>query len=150
MAHHHRNRHRNYTGTPQETDTIRVSDNRALKQALADEYRNIRRLGYPVHRIEIRVADIPDNPPRKDTRNIESLRRRNILNKIIRRDSEPKLKLLEKAKYVNLREMTYDLPKEHPICQKRKERKEVLFATGKAGKSGQKPMKKPLLNIRCK
>lgn len=150
MAKHHRNRRNriNYTGTPQET--ITVSDNRALRQALADEYRNIRRLGYQVNRIEVRTSDVSDNLRRKDVRNLELLHRRNILNRILRRNSDTKLKTLDKIRYVNLREMTYDLPKEHPICQKRKERKEVMFATGKAGKGGQKPMKKPLLNIRCK
>lgn len=154
MAKHrnrNRNTNRNFTGNPQETRHIVVSDDRALRQALADEDRNIRRLGHQLHRIEVRVADIPDNPRRKDTRNLELHRRRNILlNRILRRNSEPKLNLAEKVRYVNLREMTYDLPKEHPICQKRKERKEVMFATGKAGKGGQKPLRKPILNIRCK
>lgn len=150
MAKHRRNRKNRqiYTGTPQET--ITVSDNRALRQALADEYRNIRRLGYQVNRIQVRVSDISDNQRRKDTRNLELHYRRNILNRILRRNSEPRLNTLEKVRYMNLRDMTYDLPKEHPICKKRQERKEVMFATGKAGKGGQKPMKKPLLNIRCK
>lgn len=43
-----------------------------------------------------------------------------------------------------------DLPPEHPICRKREERRQIMFATGKAGKGGQKPRQNNNdIKIRC-
>lgn len=42
-----------------------------------------------------------------------------------------------------------DLPSNHPVCVKRRERREIIFAKNKAGKGGQKKPKKPELTIRC-
>ncbi len=41
-----------------------------------------------------------------------------------------------------------DLPRQHPVCVQRRERREVLFAKGKSGKGGQKP-RRPGIIIRC-
>lgn len=41
-----------------------------------------------------------------------------------------------------------DLPRQHPICVQRRERRELLFATGRAGKGGQRPRKRDTI-IRC-
>ena len=44
-----------------------------------------------------------------------------------------------------------DLPPEHPICVKRQERRELLFATGRAGKGGQRPRRQNNdIKLRCK
>lgn len=44
-----------------------------------------------------------------------------------------------------------DLPPEHPICVQRQERRELLFATGRAGKGGQRPRRKNNdIKLRCK
>lgn len=43
-----------------------------------------------------------------------------------------------------------DLPPEHPICIKREQRREMMFATGKAGKGGQRPRKQQNIQLRCK
>lgn len=43
-----------------------------------------------------------------------------------------------------------DLPPEHPICRKREERRELMFATGKAGKGGQRPRRDNNdIKVRC-
>lgn len=43
-----------------------------------------------------------------------------------------------------------DLPPEHPICINREKRREVMFATGKTGKSGQKPRRDNNdIKVRC-
>lgn len=45
-----------------------------------------------------------------------------------------------------------DLPHNHPVCVKRRERREILFARGNAGKGAgkQRPPRRPELIIRCK
>lgn len=43
-----------------------------------------------------------------------------------------------------------DLPHDHPVCRERRERREVMFATHKAGKGGQKKPRQPELIVRCK
>lgn len=41
-----------------------------------------------------------------------------------------------------------DLPRQHPVCVARRERREVMFAKRKAGKGGQRP-RRPGVIIRC-
>lgn len=41
-----------------------------------------------------------------------------------------------------------DLPRNHPICVQRRERRELIFATGKAGKVGQRRRKSGEI-LRC-
>lgn len=43
-----------------------------------------------------------------------------------------------------------DLPPEHPICIRRQERRAVMFATGKAGRKGQRPRQQEQIKLRCK
>ncbi len=45
--------------------------------------------------------------------------------------------------------MQVDLPHEHPICVQRRERRALMFATGKSGKGGQKTPRQPKLLVRC-
>lgn len=154
MAHHHhhhdRDKRRFDPASLQDTQTITVSDNRALKHALAAVAEQ-RRLGYPEAKIHIRVSDIPDNTrPRKDARNLGSQVTRNRLNNLVFRRDPEKLTLTDKVRHFNAQDWSYDLPKDHPICKRRKERKEVMFATRKAGRGGQKSLKLPRINIRCK
>ena len=47
-----------------------------------------------------------------------------------------------------LGKIVVDLPRHHPVCVARRERRQVIFAKRKAGKSGQKP-RKPSVIIRC-
>lgn len=47
------------------------------------------------------------------------------------------------------RDEQVNLPREHPICREREERREVLFAKNKAGKGGQRPPRMPKLLIKC-
>ena len=47
-----------------------------------------------------------------------------------------------------LGKIVVDLPRHHPVCVARRERRQVMFAKRKAGKSGQKP-RKPSVIIRC-
>lgn len=42
-----------------------------------------------------------------------------------------------------------DLPKNHPICVARRERRELMFATRKAGKVGQRVRRKSVQILRC-
>lgn len=42
-----------------------------------------------------------------------------------------------------------DLPRNHPICVLRRERRELMFATGKAGKGGQRPRRSSGQILRC-
>ena len=42
-----------------------------------------------------------------------------------------------------------DLPRNHPICIARAERRELMFATGKAGKGGQRPRRRLKEILRC-
>lgn len=48
--------------------------------------------------------------------------------------------------------LTVDLPYNHPICVKRRERKEIMFAKKKAGRGAgrQRKPKMPELTVRCK
>lgn len=57
-----------------------------------------------------------------------------------------KIGLISVGKYGKLQ---LDLPYDHPICRLRRERRELMFATHKAGKGGQKRPKQPVINIRC-
>lgn len=41
-----------------------------------------------------------------------------------------------------------DLPRHHPICVLRRERREIMFAKHKAGKGGQRPRRKSVI-LRC-
>lgn len=47
-----------------------------------------------------------------------------------------------------LGKIVVDLPRQHPVCVARRERREVMFAKRKAGKGGQRP-RKPSVIIRC-
>lgn len=47
-----------------------------------------------------------------------------------------------------LGKIVVDLPRQHPVCVARRERREVMFANRKAGKGGQRP-RKPGVIIRC-
>lgn len=42
-----------------------------------------------------------------------------------------------------------DLPKNHPICVLRRQRRELMFATGKAGSVGQRRRRKSGVILRC-
>lgn len=42
-----------------------------------------------------------------------------------------------------------DLPSNHPVCVSRRNRRAVLFATGKSGKSGQRPRRHSGEILRC-
>ena len=49
------------------------------------------------------------------------------------------------------REIRVDLPPEHPICVQREIRREVMFATRRAGKGGQRPRaRNNNITLRCK
>lgn len=47
-----------------------------------------------------------------------------------------------------LGKIVVDLPRQHPVCVARRERREVMFAKRKAGRAGQRP-RKPSVIIRC-
>lgn len=47
-----------------------------------------------------------------------------------------------------LGKIVVDLPRQHPVCVARRERRQVMFAKRKAGKVGQKP-RMPTVIIRC-
>lgn len=47
-------------------------------------------------------------------------------------------------------QITVDLPAEHKICKERQARREIMFATDKAGQGGQKPRRKDSnIELRC-
>ncbi|WGL31343.1 hypothetical protein [Dipodfec virus UOA04_Rod_962] len=138
MAHHrHRNRHRKHT--------ITFPDNRNPRRLLDEHVR----LGY--RRAEpTRIDRLPDTLRRQAIRNLPP--RPQVHQPTLRRIDDPGRRLdLHQAQSRPIRQPDIvDLPREHPICQRRQERKEVLFAKRKAGKGGQKPMKLPRLLVRCK
>ena len=47
-----------------------------------------------------------------------------------------------------LGKIVVDLPRQHPVCVARRERRQVMFARRKAGKGGQRP-RRPSVIIRC-
>lgn len=47
-----------------------------------------------------------------------------------------------------LGKIVVDLPRHHPICVLRRERREIMFAKHKAGKGGQRPRRKSVI-LRC-
>lgn len=133
---HHRKRHRN--------DTPRTfPDNRIHHRILADP----RPLGY--RRAEpSRMDRLSDRIRRQDIRN--DVTRHALHQPASRRVDDPGRRLDLEQVRIQRQDRIVDLPREHPLCQKRKERKEVMFATRKAGKGGQKPKKDPPITIRCK
>lgn len=71
-------------------------------------------------------------------------------NKLSPRVYRKPLNQISLKNYVD-KTVTVDLPPEHPICRQREERREILFATGKTGKGGQKPRQQDNnIKLRCK
>lgn len=119
--------------------------NRTWSEVL-DSARNLPNLGLRLNRIELRNIDVPAT-------------RRKILRQKLSPVKTVRSPAQEERTYKNflknLKVMRtpvsklVDLPPEHPICVQREQRKEILFAKGKAGKGGQKPRKIPDVIIRC-
>ncbi|QXN75016.1 hypothetical protein [Microvirus mar6] len=68
-------------------------------------------------------------------------------NRLVVHDN--KIGLISSGEFGNIR---VDLPSDHPVCVRRRERREVMFATKKTGKGAgkQRKPKMPILDVRCK
>lgn len=146
---HRRHRNRDSFNPRKQIETL--PENRDMRLSLDSAFRNMPNRGFRLNSFDNRTVDILDNSRKETVRNVGSRNYRSPsqLERSLRREPE-KLNTLEKLKYFNARDLSYDLPNKHPICQRRQERREIMFATGKAGKGGQKPLKLPRINIRCK
>lgn len=81
----------------------------------------------------------------------ERMRRINMARRDIKRANQLAVQDKNNIGLISVAEpakIQVDLPRQHPVCVQRRERRELLFAKGKAGKGGQKP-RKPGVIIRC-
>lgn len=78
----------------------------------------------------------------RDVRHLEFVREQRKLS-----SKEPVKKPLSTIKLDGT--IITDLPRNHPICVARAQRRELMFVTGKAGKVGQRPRSKSKEILRC-
>ena len=118
--------------TRSRTSRVKISQTRKLSR---------RSLGFvPVRRLRVNkmlksqrnISRLSTAKRRKrlTTRSLRNMRNREVLSRAARINSKPSLQNAFKTPTLTTKKQT--------ICQKRRSRREIIFATRKAGKSGQK------------
>lgn len=127
-------------------DELTTPATRTARSVLVDlSPRGLRSVLGPSRRVEIRPTRTVTPVP------AERMRRINMSRADIQRANRLAVQdpnNLGLTSVGDLGKIQVDLPHQHPVCVQRRERRELLFAKGKAGKVGQK-LRKPGVIIRC-
>lgn len=87
----------------------------------------------------------PDISLNRDIRQLQFIHEQNKIRQRVSRERRKPLSVIQLNGKIRV-----DLPPEHPICIRRKERRAIIFAYGKAGRSGQRPRQQEQIKLRCK
>lgn len=87
----------------------------------------------------------PDISLNRDIRQLKFIHEQNKIRQRVSRDHRKPLSVIQLNGKIRV-----DLPPEHPICIRREERRAMMFASGKAGRSGQRPRQQEQIKLRCK
>ena len=80
----------------------------------------------------------------RDVRQVQRIYEQNRIRARISRETRKPLNVIQLNGQIRV-----DLPPEHPLCISRQTRREVMFATGKSGRGGQRPRKQENIILRC-
>lgn len=81
----------------------------------------------------------------RDVRQVEFINNQNKIRQRVSHEFRKPLSVIQLNGKIRV-----DLPPEHPICIQRQMRRAAIFATGKAGRSGQRPRQQEQIRLRCK
>lgn len=87
----------------------------------------------------------PDISLNRDIRQLKFIHEQNKIRLRVSREHRKPLSVIQLNGKIRV-----DLPPEHPICIRRKERRAMMFVSGKAGRSGQRPRQQEQIKLRCK
>lgn len=112
----------------------------------------------PIHNSLDRVRDIIRSKSNETNQPADRLQQRLLVDRARRTAISRANRLVSNTQNIGLTSvgqygnLNVDLPYNHPVCVKRRERREIMFARHKAGKGSgkQRPPRQPELIVRCK
>lgn len=124
------------------TRSVRLRDlrNRAIARKFAEQRKSNRTI------IEEPYEIRPELSLNRDIRQLQMIHEDNKVRSRVSVEHRKPLSIIQLNGQVRV-----DLPPEHPICRERSERRAMMFAIGKAGKTGQRPRRdNNNIKLRCK
>lgn len=121
-------------------EQLRDLRNRAIVRKFVEQRKNNRTI------IEDPYEIRPELSLNRDIRQVQMIHEDNKVRSRVSVEHRKPLSIIQLNGQVRV-----DLPPEHPICRERSERRAMMFATGKAGKGGQRPRRDTNnIKLRCK